>query len=140
MRISAKCIYASKALLELSLHWPKKEPLAIQKISERQNIPMKYLVHILIQLKSIGLVDSTRGKEGGYTLTKSPDKINLGEVMREIQGPLLQVAGSDTKDTSVFVSIWEDLEDTMTKTLDKVNFKDIRNKAKKMESVIVYQI
>ena len=53
MRVSAKCDYACKALLELALHWPNKEPVQIHEISEKQDIPIKYLVQILIQLKRI---------------------------------------------------------------------------------------
>ena len=92
MRVSAKCDYACKALLELALHWPNKEPVQIHEISEKQDIPIKYLVQILIQLKRIGFVDSIRGKEGGYNLAIAPDRITLGKVMREIGGPLLPMA------------------------------------------------
>ena len=65
MRISARCDYACKALLELTLHWPSKEPLQLHTISENQGISTKYLVHILIQLKRMGLIESIRGKQGG---------------------------------------------------------------------------
>ncbi|MGB3241335.1 MAG: Rrf2 family transcriptional regulator, partial [Candidatus Omnitrophota bacterium] len=63
MRISARCDYACRALLELSLHWPNEAPVHIQQISENQKIPERYLVQILIQLKRLGLVTSSRGKE-----------------------------------------------------------------------------
>lgn len=140
MRISARCDYACKALLELALHWPSKEPLQIHTISDRQDIPIKYLVQILIQLKRMGLAESVRGKQGGYNLAKHPNKISLGEVIREIGGPLLPAANSALKKKSVFATIWSEVEDAMAKVLDKITFEDISNKAKGMEGAVVYQI
>ena len=140
MRISARCDYACKALLELALHWPNKESLSIHTISEKQNIPVKYLVHILIQLKRMGLVESVRGKQGGYKLLKPPNKISLGEVIREVGGPLLPVANSATKEESVFSTIWREVEGAMAKVLDKITFEDISNREQGMKGAIVYQI
>lgn len=140
MRISARCEYACNALLELSLHWPKKEPVQIHIISKRQNIPMKYLVQILIQLKRLDLVTSIRGKEGGYNLAKPPASIKLGEVLRQIGGPLLPIANSFDKKDSIFSAIWQEVEKAMAKILDKITFEDIANKNKDMEKTIVYQI
>ncbi len=140
MRISARCDYACRALLELVLHWPNKESLSIHTISERKSIPMKYLVHILIQLKRMGLVESVRGKRGGYKLLKPPNKISLGEVIREVGGPLLPVTNSATKEESVFSTIWREVEGAMARVLDKITFEDISNKEKGMKGAIVYQI
>lgn len=141
MRVSARCDYACKALLELALHWPSREPLQIHTISEKENIPMKYLVQILIQLKRMGLVESVRGKQGGYILARAPNRISLGEVMRQIGGPLLPRSNSTTGEKdSVFATIWKEVEEAMAKVLDKVTFEDIANKAKGMEGTIIYQI
>lgn len=140
MRISARCDYACKALLELALHWPNKEPLQIHTISERQDIPIRYLVQILIQLKRMGLANSVRGKDGGYALAKSPNKISLGEVMCQVGGPLLPAANSAMKRESVFAAIWEEVEGAMSKILYKVSFEDISKKAKGAAGAIIYQI
>jgi len=140
MRISARCDYACRALLELSLHWPNKEPVQIHTISQKQDIPVRYLVHILIQLKQMGLVDSLRGKEGGYVLVKPPNIISLGEIMRKIQGPLLSLAKSSKNSKSIFPAIWQDLEVAMAKVLDKLTFEDVCNKLKKMDKAVLYQI
>lgn len=140
MRVSARCDYACKALLELALHWPYKEPIQIHTISEKQDIPMRYLVQILIQLKQLGLVNSIRGKEGGYVLAKSPTKISLGRLMRQIQGPLLPVANSSKENGSVFATIWGEVEAAMAKVLDKVTFEDVCKKARRLDKAISYQI
>jgi len=140
MRISARCDYACRALMELSLHWPDKTPVHIQQISENQKIPERYLVQILIQLKRYGLVSSSRGKEGGYILVKPPENIKLGEVMRNISGALLPISDSAVKDGSVFLGIWKEAENVMEDVLDKVSFADICSKLKQKEKVIMYQI
>lgn len=140
MRISARCDYACRALLELSLHWPDNAPVHIQKISENQEIPERYLVQILIQLKRLGLVTSSRGKEGGYNLAKPPEDIRLGEVMRTISGNLLPIADSALRNGSVFVGIWKEVEGVMEDILGKVSFADICRKLTNKENVIMYQI
>ncbi len=140
MRISARCDYACRAIMELALHWPRKLPLHIQVISERQNIPIKYLIQILIQLKRRGLAISIRGKEGGYNLSKAPAEITLGEVMRQTGGPLLPLADSAAKNKSVFFSIWKEAEGAIAKVLDQITFEDIAKKARNLKGAISYQI
>ncbi|PIU41684.1 MAG: Rrf2 family transcriptional regulator [Candidatus Omnitrophica bacterium CG07_land_8_20_14_0_80_42_15] len=140
MRISAESEYSCRALLELALNWPGRALIQVSAIAKRQDIPIKYLEQILIQLKSAGLVESVRGKQGGYRLAKAPREISLGEVMRKIKGPLLQLADTATQKKSVFTAIWKEVEGAMVKVLDKVNFEDIANKAKSTEGAMVYQI
>jgi Rrf2 family protein len=140
MRISARCDYACKALLELSLHWPNKEPMRINAISSKQKIPLRYLVQILIQLKRMGLVDSVRGPSGGYVLARAPEKIKLGEVLREIGGPFLQRAKSMKTKESVFEKIWDEAEAAIETVVDKVTFEDICNKVKGADKILFYNI
>lgn len=140
MRISAKCDYACRALLELSLHWPQERPLQIQKISQRQNIPMKYLFQILIQLKGEGFVASSRGKGGGYLLAKAPNTIKLGQVIRSMGGGLLPIADSAKNKKSVFKSLWDEVERSMAKIVDNVTFEDICVKSNGLDEVLAYQI
>jgi len=140
MRISAKCDYACRALLELSLHWPQREPLQIQHISKKQGIPVRYLVQILIQLKREGWVASSRGKEGGYTLIVPPVTISLGQVVRSVGGPLLPVANSAKGEKSIFKGVWGEVEGAISGVVDNVTFEDICKKANGLDNVIVYQI
>lgn len=147
MRISARCDYACKALLELSLHWPKEEPLSIQAMSKKQDIPVKYLLQIMNQLKRMGLVESTRGTQGGYVLARPPRRISLGEVARSMGGPLLAAADGEGAGRRrrgggdpVINAIWKDAEQAVAKILDETNFEDIAARARKMKSAIVYQI
>ena len=82
MKISAKTDYACKAIFELVMHWPKPEPLAINVIARSQRIPIKFLTHILLQLKTMGMVESIRGQRGGYLLVKANDLNEATEIAK----------------------------------------------------------
>jgi Rrf2 family protein len=85
--ISQKAKYALRALLELAKA-DQGQAVLISGIAEKQRIPKKFLEQILLDLKNQGLLQSRRGKNGGYTLLKSPNDITFGQVMRIIDGPM----------------------------------------------------
>ena len=94
MRLSRKSEYALLALIDLARCYGKNELLKIMEVSERNNIPKKYLEQIFLQLKGAGYVRSIRGSRGGYELAKSPDEITLAEIIRLIDGPLASVGSA----------------------------------------------
>lgn len=85
--ISQKAKYALRALVSLC-RARYGEPLMISQISKEQAIPKKFLEQILLELKRHGIVESRRGRLGGYVLLRSPDKVTFGEVLRLIDGPI----------------------------------------------------
>ena len=87
MFISQKCLYAMRAIFELSLR-EDSEPVKINKIADAQNIPPRFLEIILNQLKHAGFVESKRGKQGGYVLSYSPDELKVGEIINAVQGSI----------------------------------------------------
>ena len=87
MRVSAKAEYACLAVLELALHQARAEPLRASNIAEANAIPQQFLVQILLQLKGVGWVSSTRGAAGGYRLTVDPASLTLWDVIQAIEGP-----------------------------------------------------
>ncbi len=86
--ISQKAKYALRALVALARAHEADEALIIADIAERQNIPRKFLEQILLDLKRHGLLESRRGKNGGYALLRSAEAITFGEVLRIIDGPI----------------------------------------------------
>lgn len=86
MKISAKIQYAALATLELAARYETGAPVQIRCIAADHGIPSQFLVQILLQLKTAGLVISTRGASGGYQLARSPDDITLGNVVDAIEG------------------------------------------------------
>jgi Rrf2 family protein len=79
--------YALRAMYELARRM-SEAPVKISAIAESQAIPLRFLEVILHQLKGSGLVKSKRGYYGGYSLTKDPDQITVGEVLRYMQKEL----------------------------------------------------
>ncbi len=85
--ISQRAKYALRALVALS-RAPMGAPVLILDISRSQAIPKKFLEQILLELKRAGIVASKRGRAGGYVLSRPPDAITFGEVLRLIDGPI----------------------------------------------------
>jgi Rrf2 family protein len=83
--ISQKAKYALRALVALG---KAGDSLMIGEIAARKNIPRKFLEQILLELKHHGIVQSRRGKLGGYSLLMPPDRITYGQVLRIIDGPI----------------------------------------------------
>ena len=85
--ISKRTKYALNALVYLANQTPE-QAIPISEISASENISRKFLEAILLELRRAGMVNSKKGKEGGYYLSKSPDEINVAEVMRLFDGPI----------------------------------------------------
>jgi Rrf2 family protein len=88
--LTRKAKYALRALAVLA-EAPPDRPLPIHDIAERARAPQKFLEAILLELRKHGLLDSTRGKAGGYALARAPEAITLGSVIRLIDGPLAPI-------------------------------------------------
>jgi len=88
--LSKKTRYAFRALTYLGENYGKG-PILISDISSRKKIPLKFLENILNELKKADLLESNKGKEGGYYLKVSPKKISLAKVIRIINGPIALV-------------------------------------------------
>ena len=83
--ISLKCQYALRAVFELAKR-KGEGPVKIGKIAEVQTIPHRFLESILNQLRQSGIVESRRGKDGGYFLARDDGELTVGEVIRIVQG------------------------------------------------------
>lgn len=85
--LSQQSRYALKALFFLAQQ-NSERPVPAVEIAAASNVPRKFLEAILLDLKIAGIIHSTRGKAGGYTLARSPEHITFGEVIRVTDGPL----------------------------------------------------
>jgi Rrf2 family protein len=89
VRLSAKADYALRASVELAA--AGDGPVKADAISRAQEIPLRFLEQILLDLKHAGLVASQRGAEGGYWLARPPAEIALADLIRAVEGPLANV-------------------------------------------------
>ncbi len=85
--LSKKTQYAFKALMFMA-QMEKEGPILIAEIAEKKKIPLKFLENILLELKHAGILDSKKGKGGGYFFKESPAEIPLATVMRLLDGPI----------------------------------------------------
>src|SRR4029077_17500926 len=93
MKLSVRGEYALRALTVLGLDASKHNSvIRIQEISQRQNIPKRFLEQILNDLKSAGIVESRRGVAGGYRLAGRPEEIPLAVIVRHLEGALAPVS------------------------------------------------
>jgi Rrf2 family protein len=132
--LSQKAKYALKALLALAV-MPEGELLQGGEIAEQQNIPKKFLDLILLELRKHGLVDSARGKKGGYTLARAPEDITIGRIIRAVDGPLAPIACASvssyrrcsdcvSEQTCMVRRLMRDVRDATASILDHVSLAD----------------
>ena len=87
--LSQKTKYALKAMMTLAEE--RREdglPLRIEEIARRSGTPKRFLEHILLEIKDAGLIESRRGRNGGYVLIREPRTISIGDLVRRVDGPL----------------------------------------------------
>jgi Rrf2 family protein len=139
VKITKKGEYAMRALADLALNY-KKGLRQIQDIVQEEDIPEKFLEQILVILKNAGFIQSKRGIGGGYFLSKSPDEISLGDVIRLIDGPLspLECASPDhincpKEITCGIRSVMLDVANATAEILDRVTLADVCSRARGMK-------
>lgn len=147
MKVSSKGEYALRALILLGNH--KGKVLGIQEISEKTLVSIHYLEQILLQLKKLGYVVSKRGAKGGYLLQKEPEDINIGEVIRELEGPLSPMScASITKYEPCALEggcqlkpLWSLVRDTIAFVLERTTLEDLlTNRITKLEGEDFFDI
>jgi len=91
MRVSAKVDYALRACAELAA--ANEGPVKGDRLAQAQEIPLKFLENILLELRRAEIVASQRGAEGGYQLAKPASEVSLADVIRAVEGPIANVRG-----------------------------------------------
>src|SRR5580704_14019527 len=135
--LSSRARYATRALLDLSIRY-ELGTTQIQDISDRQNIPFKYLQQILMSLKVAGFVVSRKGPGGGYVLSMAPEKITLAAVLRAMDGPLAPIScvsvtsyaecGCPNPDICALRAAFRDVREAMVAVLEDTSFADLRDR------------
>jgi Rrf2 family protein len=124
MHISVKGEYALQAIFDLASQRPG-EPVRIADIAGRQKIPQKFLELILAGLKQAGFVESRRGAEGGYLLSRTPESLTVGEVLRFVEGPHRGRGRGRRKGETPFSDMWQQVERAVSDVIDRTTFADL---------------
>lgn len=129
MNISSRCDYAVRAVVELARGAQSEAPQTATAIAKEQDIPEKYLVHILLQLKRAGIVRSVRGAHGGYLLGKLPAAITLLDVVTAVEGPVLEPVPREDSTSDEVVSAWRKVARNFSDSLASVSIQSILDEA-----------
>lgn len=129
-----------RAMLETA-QCEKDGPVSLKHISDTQDISKKYLSKLFNRLKNAGLVISIRGPKGGYLLSREPDKIPIGAIIRAVEGPIATVrcVMNSTHERCSRIKkcvchlYWERLEEHITNFLDSSTLFDLCEEARNRE-------
>lgn len=129
-------------MLELAAAYDCDEPVRIRQIAEQHQIPARFLVQILLQLKGAGLVASTRGAAGGYQLLKPPGQVTLGDIMEVMEGPaeqgLSSSAAPDSVAARVLMDVWRDVARQQQESLAEVTLAELVHRARRQTENMYY--
>ena len=141
MRFSAKAEYACVAMLDLAASYREPQPVRIKTIAEAHGIDPRFLVQILLQLKSAGLVVSVRGAAGGYRLAQPPDQISLAAVINAVarEQPARPPASSASPAVQAMHSVWNECQMQERRLLESLTLADLGRRAREYNA-LSYQI
>ena len=136
MRISAKELYGLRAMTEVARHFDQG-PISLADVSRTQGISLDYLEQIAASLRRAGLLESRRGAQGGYLLTRSPQAVTAGDVIRALEGSILPVQCTterlERRCTPCFSatectarSVWQTVSQRLVETLDSITLADLQ--------------
>jgi len=129
MRVSAKVDYALRALTELAVSPPGY--VKAERLATAQEIPLKFLENILLELRRAEIVASQRGAEGGYQLAKPASEVSLADVIRAVEGPIATVRGARPEDAAYtgaatgLRDVWIELRASMRGVLEETSLADV---------------
>ena len=146
MKLSTRTRYGVRLMIELAMNYGKG-PVFLKDIAKDEAISEKYLSIIIIPLKSAGLVNSTRGAYGGYSLGKEPSKITMKDLVEILEGQICLVdcikkpSACTRVQTCASRDIWNTLNETISKTLEAITLADLAQKSRdKTQNSSSYQI
>jgi Rrf2 family protein len=130
MHVTAKADYAVRAVVELA-NSKQDSPRKVDEVAKAQGIPVSFLENILTQLRSSGIVRSQRGPEGGYWLAHPAEELNLAQIIRAVEGPLVGVRGQRPEEIEYGGSaeslqqVWIALRANLRKVLENVTVAEV---------------
>lgn len=137
VKLSTRGDYAVRVVLELT-EAGAATTLSAHELGERTGVSEKYLTLLMRELQTKGIVRSTRGAGGGFTLGKAPEEITVGDVVRVMDGPLAPIACASvtahvpcptyrcqTETTCVLRDMWSDVRNAIAAVVDKTTFADL---------------
>jgi len=138
--ISKKTTYGLQAVIILAKRYDSG-PVLITDLAREGRIPKKFLEAILLELRKEGILNSKKGKGGGYVLAKAPQDISVGDIIRNLEGPLSEIIFDDeSKEINEIKMIIKEVRDAMSNILDNTSLADVIERASSGQNVLNYVI
>ncbi|MCY6355528.1 RrF2 family transcriptional regulator [Clostridium sp. ZS2-4] len=129
MKISTKGRYGLRAMVDLAVNATGEEPIPLKNIADRQNLSERYLEQIFSALKKNGIVNSIKGPQGGYIISKNTHEILVGDILRALEGSLHVVNSEDMIDDKIEEcinnSIWSKLNESIDMVVNSITLEDL---------------
>lgn len=144
MRLLTRSRYAVRAILDLAMNQDGR-PIFIREIAEREGLSERYLENLFLQLKRAGILESSKGRGGGFRLAKSPRDINILEIVEAVEGQISLVECVVDESSCDKVSIctphdlWKELAENIRSFLNQYTLEDLILLQKdKLQKVVDY--
>jgi Rrf2 family transcriptional regulator, cysteine metabolism repressor len=126
MKISQKLEYACRAMAQLAKYHDGRTLTRLEDLAQREAVSGNFLVQILNDLRRAGLVESRRGKAGGYLLGRSANQITLRQVVEAVDPALLQCSVTREGDSGQSVRrAWEQISGGLQQSLDQITVENL---------------
>lgn len=143
MHISTKGEYGLLAIVDIAMQ-PRDTAVQAVQIAERHDIPKQYLDQLMMLLRKAGLIESLRGRQGGYRLARAPRNITLLDVVQALEGPVSNQNFRSTRRkygvNHVLKQIWDELNESVVEALRKQTIEDVCRECQRSASVLNYEI
>lgn len=134
MKLSTKGKYGVKALFELAMN-EGAGPVSLKMIAERQGLSEHYLEQLVAPLRKAGLVNSVRGAQGGYVLSRPAAQVSVGDILRVLEGPFeADDARAGGAQDALAEGVWAKVRDRIVAVVDALSLGDLVDEARKEQA------
>ena len=124
--MTVKLEYACRALVQLAKRYEGSGVSSIEELANVEKIPAKYLAQILSELRNGGLVESRRGKQGGYLLARSPDQISISDVISLIESEMFSKSSSVSGDSGEAIAkAWAEIQERFEEIVRSITLAEL---------------
>ena len=126
MKMTVKLEYACRALVQLAKRYEVSGVSSIEELANVEKIPAKYLAQILSELRNGGLVESRRGKQGGYLLARSPDQISISDVISLFEGEMFSESSRVLGDSGEAIAkAWAEIQERFEEIVRSITLAEL---------------
>ncbi|MBD0315178.1 MAG: Rrf2 family transcriptional regulator [Nitrospiraceae bacterium] len=140
MRVSQRVTYGIMAAVDLAMHVRQDVPVQARLIARHQGIPIRFLEQVLHSMKKAGLVESIRGAQGGYRLSRKPADLSVADIMEALDGPVFHQsfygsgsASGATGADRLLGHVWDEVQRAERNVLEKITIDQLAARQQAIE-------